>query len=135
MLTLLLLACAGSDKHESEEPLVAPTLSWNEPADGGLVGTTGVNCSVVVNDFTLTDPAMHNVGQPEGYLEISVDDAVVEQTSSTVFTLDLAAGPHTLKAALFYVDGDDVSAAAGLLCEEGGEGCAPVAASIEVTAK
>ena len=132
LLFLGLLACSGGDDTAAAE---APTVSWLEPADAGSVTAGTVACSLVVEHFTLEDPAMHSEGGAEGYVAVSVDGTVVTETSQTTFDVELAAGAHTLDAQLFYVDGDEVRVADGALCEEDGEGCEPALASITVTAE
>lgn len=137
LFTLALLACTSSSDDSGKEAVAPPTLSWLSPAEGDTVAAGDVSCSTVVDAFSLQDPAKHNDGAPIGYIQVSVDGTEVLTTGSTTFTLTLAAGAHTLAAALFYDDGDAVSANSERLCEEDDADttCAPVAASISVTAQ
>jgi len=107
LIPLLFLACTGHP-DDTGELAEAPSLSWLTPADGDTVAAGEVACSVVVDDFTLEDPAKHNEGAPIGYISVSVDGAEVLTTGSTNFTLTLTAGAHDLSAALFYADGDEI---------------------------
>lgn len=133
LLLVSLIACGGDGDDTAATE--APTVSWLEPAADGTVTAGTVPASLVVEHFTLEDPAMHSEGGAEGYVAVSVDGSVVLETSQTTFDLDLTAGMHTLDAQLFYVDGDEVSVAEGALCEEDQEGCEPVVAEIMVTAE
>lgn len=131
-------ACAtdtADTADTAEEAVASPTLAWLSPSEGDTFAAGDVACSMVIDAFTLQDPAKHGEGEPVGYIAVSVDAAEVLQTGATTFTLPLEAGAHTLAAALFYADGDEVSATADRLCEEDDTDttCAPVAASIAVT--
>lgn len=132
LLFLVLAACAGEEKEASEP---APTVEWLVPADGGTTTAGDVSCSLIVENFALVSPALHNEGEPIGYLEISLDGVVALETEETTPTLSIEAGEHTLAAALIYADGDEVLASGDLLCEEEGEGCEPVVAEISFTAE
>lgn len=140
MILALLFACttAATDSADSAEETVAPPLvDWLSPAEGDTVASgTDLPCSIVVDAFTLQDPAKHNEGAPIGHVRVSVDGTEALQTGGTTFTLNLTPGAHTLEAALFFADGDEVSANADRLCDEDDSDttCAPVSASISVTA-
>ena len=130
MFLFALIACSG---EEVEEPVTAPTVQWLSPADGATIAAGTTAASVVVDDFTLESPAKHNEGAPIGYLAISIDGTEVLTTGETTFDLTMDPGAYTLEAALYFVDGDEVTALDGSLCEEDAEGCAPVAASVSIT--
>lgn len=134
MLVLLFACTPVNDTADTAEAAVeAPTLAWISPQDGDDVGMT-VNASVAAEEFSFVDLAKHTEGRAAGWLEVSVDGVVVDTYDTTTFTLDgLAAGAHTLTAALVYEDGDAVMAADGLLCDEDDTACAAVAADIGVT--
>ncbi len=137
LLALTLLACSGTSDDTGEETVALPTISWLSPADGDTVAAGDVSCSTVIEAFTLQDPAKHNDGAPIGYVSVSVDDTEVVTTGATTFRLTLDAGAHALMAALFYDDGDAVSANTEGLCDEedADPACAPVIATISVTAE
>ena len=133
MVLFFFLVCSG-DK-DSEEVSPAPTISWLSPADGDSIAVAdaaNLACAVIVDHFTLQDPAKHNEGQPIGYVLVSVDDTEVLQSGSTNFNLTLEAGSHSLSAQLLYGDGDEVTTTEDALCEEGESGCAEVTQSITV---
>lgn len=134
LLTLLLLACTTTDSGEKE--LAAPTIAWLDPADGASVTAGDVAASLVVENFSLEDPAKHNDGTPIGYISVAVDEVEVLTTGSTTFTLSLTAGMHMLHAQLYFSDGDEVTANAESLCDEDGDqtGCEIVMAMASVTA-
>jgi len=135
-LLLSLLGCSsGSSTDSGEAPVAPPLIEWLNPADGATIEAGDATCSTIIDAFTLADPAKHSEGAPTGYVAVSVDGAEVLQSGATTFTLTLDAGAHELTAALFYADGDEVSANADRLCEEDdtGDTCAPVAATIAVT--
>lgn len=110
-LALLALACTG-DKDSAADTGPQPAVTFLDPLDGGTVTAGDVQLSLIVENFTLTDPAKHNEGTPEGYLSITVDGGEVVQTASTQITITLAAGAHTVGAGLFYADGDATGAEA-----------------------
>ena len=129
-MLIYLVACTGK-----EETVEAPTLEWLAPADGATLAAGDTNASIVVDGMVLTDPAKHaEAGTPEGYVVVSVDGAEVLTTAEVVFTLTLDAGEHDLNAALFYTDGDAITADTAGLCEEDA-GCAAVESTISVTAE
>lgn len=133
MILAFLLACAA-DKGGEAEP--APTVEWLIPTDGETVTAGEVECSLVVSEFTLESRLLHGDAGAAGYVEISVDGTVALETDDTTPTLSLEAGQHELVAQLFYEDGDPVLVADDLLCDEGAEeGCAPVTATVNVTAE
>lgn len=136
-LTLALLACTDKSDDTGTETVAPPTVTWLAPDDGATVAAGDVACSTVIDAFTLQDPAKHNEGAPIGYVSVSVDGTEVLQAGTTTFTLPLTAGAHDLTAALFYEDGDEVSANADHLCDEEDTDttCVPVAATISVTAE
>jgi hypothetical protein len=115
-----------------EEATPPPSVAWLSPVDGETVAAGDVACSVLVEGFTLIDPAKHNEGTPEGYLQVSVDASEEMVTASTTFTLPLEAGAHSLGVGLLYSDGDEVVSDGEKLCEEGDSACDPVVATIEV---
>ena len=137
ILALALLACTVKSDDTGEETVAPPTISWLSPTDGDTVAAGDVSCSTVIGAFTLQDPAKHNDGAPIGYVSVSVDDVEILTTGDTTFTLTLDAGAHDLMAALFYDDGDEVSANTDRLCDEddADASCAPVMAMISVTAE
>ncbi len=101
----LLWACSGEAVDDTAGE--APTIDFLQPTDGATVAAGDVSVSLVVDDFTLQDPAKHNEGAPEGYVAVSVDGAEVLTTGDTQFTLTLdEVGAHTLTAELRYTDGD-----------------------------
>ncbi len=129
MITLLtLLACA-----EPETPVDAPTVAWLVPSDGDVLTGVDIASALVIEGFSLQDPAKHSEGAPIGHVVVRVDGAEALQVGTTNFTVTVDPGDHTLEAALFYADGDAVEAADGLLCDEGEDGCAAVSAAIDVT--
>ncbi len=133
MLLALLLACAGDEKEEAALP--APSVEWLVPSDGGTATAGDVSCSLIVENFALESPALHNAGEPIGYLEIALDGVVVLESDETTPTIAVEAGAHTLTATLRYADGDEVLVSEELLCGEDEEGCAPASAEIAFTAE
>lgn len=103
MLFALALACTAFHDDTAEE---APTVSFLAPLDGDVVAAGDVAVSILVEDFVLKSPAVHNVGTGEGYAQIRVDGVDTLAAMRTNFSLDLATGEHTLEAELFYTDGD-----------------------------
>lgn len=133
VLFLLLFACnKGGDTGEAAP---APTVEWLSPIEGDSLTAGPQAASLLVERFSLVDPAKHSEGEAgaAGYVGVSVDGAEVLLTGSTTFELELVAGAHELTATLYYDDGDEVSAKDGLLCEEGDAGCAAVEAVVAVT--
>ncbi len=108
MLLTLLFACTAAHDDTVEE---APAVRFLAPLDGDVVAAGDVPVSILVEDFTLKSPAVHNLGTGEGYAEIRVDGVDTLASMRTNFTLSLAAGEHTLEAELFYVDGDPLEPA------------------------
>jgi hypothetical protein len=137
LFVLSLLACTSGKDDTGEAAIAAPAISWLTPTDGATVTAGDVDASLVVDEFTLQDPAKHNEGAPEGYIDVAVDGTSAVTTGTTTFTLTLAAGAHDLTAQLFYTDGDEVSATSTALCDEDDTdpACAPVLATISVTAE
>ncbi len=135
MLAVLTLLACTAKPDDSAVP--APSIAWLAPTDGSSVAVGPTSCSVVVEAFTLQDPAKHGEGGAEGYVAVLVDGVATLTTSTTTFDLELSAGPHTLLAQLTYVDGDEVSATATTLCGEDDPdpACGPVTASVTVTAE
>lgn len=127
-MLLLLLACAAADKESTP----APTLLWLAPSDGETVPVGETACSIILESFSLVDPAKHNTGAPIGYVRVSVDDESRLEVGTTTFSLDLEAGSHRLNAALFYADGDEVRVQEGSLCGEEDAECMPVEAAIDI---
>jgi hypothetical protein len=126
---LLFPACAEPTDEQAE----APTLQWLSPSDGERVAAGELSCAVILESFSLLDPAKHNDGAPIGYVGITVDAQPVLELGSTTFTLSLGVGAHELGATLYYADGDEVRAKEGALCEE--EGCEPIQARVGVQAE
>jgi hypothetical protein len=107
-LFLLLTACTGETDTAAD---VDATVTFLSPADGDEVPVGDLACSVVVENFLLTDPAKHGgEEEPEGYIGVSVDGTEVLQSSATNFTITLdTAGVVELTAELFYAnDGDSL---------------------------
>ena len=97
------------------------------------MGAGSIDVTLIVEDFVLVEhttaasslPGLdwfvasayaHNEeGTPAGDLSLTLDGAlVVDHLTSTQTTLTVAAGAHTLQAALFYEDGDEVGATASV---------------------
>lgn len=105
LLSLLLLACHG-DKHSEEEEASA-TVQFLVPLAGEEVPVGDASFAVVVENFSLVDPAKHNEGTASGYIQVRLDGSDVLQSSTTNFTVTVgAAGDHTVEAELYYEDGD-----------------------------
>jgi hypothetical protein len=106
-----LLACTGSADDTAEAE--TPTISFLAPEDGATVPAGDIDVSLVVDDFTLEDPAKHNEGQPEGYVELSWTDGTTsdeEQTADTNTVISITSpGAWTLTASLYFADGDEVT--------------------------
>lgn len=137
LLALALLACT-SGKEDDSATTAAPSITWLAPTDGATVTAGLVECSLVIDGFSLQDPSKHNdEGAPSGYVSLSDNDALALSTGETTFSITLSAGAHTLLAQLYYADGDEVSATTTQLCDEDDTDttCAPVTASISVTAE
>lgn len=130
-MLLLLLACATADNEESP----GPTLLWLAPSDGETVPAGETACSIILESFSLVDPAKHNEGAPIGYVRVSVDDESRLDVGTTTFRLDLEVGPHQLNATLFYADGDEVRVREGLVCGEEEADCLPVTATVDIVAE
>ncbi len=135
LLALTLFACTSKTDDSAIAP--APTVAWLTPADTDLVAVGDVSCALIVEGLTLEDPAKHSEGGAEGFVRISVDGTQVKDVATTTFTLTLAAGAHDLSAALYYIDGDAISATTDRLCAEDDTdtACAAVAETISVTAQ
>ena len=107
---LLLLAC---DPETMTDP---PTITFLSPSEGDQVEVGDVPVSVVVENFTMTEPKHSDLeGLAAGYAAISLDGGDPTNIGSTTFTVAIdAAGEHTLDAELLYEDGDalEVSATA-----------------------
>ena len=110
MLFLFFLAC---DKGDDSVALEKPTISFLEPADDAKVAVGDVQLSIVVDSFTLHDPAKHNEGQPEGYIEVGWSNGTASdelETGSTTPTIEIpAAGSWTITAELYFADGDEIT--------------------------
>lgn len=103
LLFSILAACSGTPEDTATEPA---TIDFLSPADGATVAVGDVPVSLVVDGFSLV-AAKHNEGVAEGYIAFSVDGAEVLQSSEAQFTVAIdTAGEHTLRAELFYTDGD-----------------------------
>ena len=104
-----LLACTGKDAGDSATP-ATPTVQFVSPSDGDTVPAGDIALSIAVENFLLTDPAKHNEGEPEGYLQVDWadgDDSSSIQTGETTPTISITtAGTWTLTADLYFADGD-----------------------------
>lgn len=129
LFALLTLACAPA-----ADAVAPPTVTWLAPADGDAVTAGEVAASVIVDAFSLEDPARHNAGTPIGYLRVCVDGAEALTTGATAFTLSLTPGEHVLSASLYYADGDAVKTTPEALCGDADTGCAAAEARIAITA-
>lgn len=130
-LALTLLACAG----DTDEPALIPHLEFVAPQDGETVAAGDVQVSLSVEHFAFTEPTFSTRfdptlllpvasawahgegehGEPAGFVQLRLDGVVVADLTSTQHTLtDVAAGPHTLDAALYYADGDDLGVTAAV---------------------
>lgn len=125
VLALGLVACSGD---EATEPTFHPTLTFLSPEEGGTVAAGDVTVSVVVEDFELTAPetaaravspagwwwvsaalAHDEEGIPSGYVALSLDGGAELVQDEAIGTLaGVAAGAHTLDAALRFADGDEL---------------------------
>ncbi len=106
LLSLLFLACSGSSK-ESEEEAPPASIQFLVPLEGEQVNAGDASFAVVVENFSLVDPAKHNEGAATGYIQIRLDGADVLQSGSTNFTVTVgSAGAHSIEAELYYEDGD-----------------------------
>lgn len=107
MVLTALLACAGAGDSTTTD---TPTVAFVSPADGDTVAKGDIPLSIAVDHFLLVDPAKHNDGEPEGYLQVDWTDGTTTdsvQTDSTTPTITLAtAGSWTLTADLHFADGD-----------------------------
>ena len=104
MWLFLLFACA--DKGDSDTAAPLATLRFVDPIDGDTVTGPSVGFSIVVESFALVEPAKHNEGEAEGYLEVFVDSASVLETGLTQFDLTLTPGAPPVGAALRFSDRD-----------------------------
>lgn len=105
---LLLAACTGDADTAAD---ANATITFLSPVDGDEVPIGDLACSVVVENFLLTDPAKHGgEEEPEGYIGVSVNGTGVLQSAATTFTITLdTAGAVELTAELFYAnDGDSL---------------------------
>jgi hypothetical protein len=110
-LPLLFLACTSGSK-ESEEDLPAATIQFLVPLEGEEVLAGEASFAVVVENFSLVDPAKHNEGTATGYIQIRLDGTDVLQSGSTNFTVTVgSAGAHAVEAELYYEDGDTLEPA------------------------
>lgn len=112
MLLLLTLACTAGDKDSDVVP--TPVVTILTPSASTVVTAgTPTPVSMVVDGFTLEDPAKHNEGQPVGFLRVSWDDGTETgsvDTGSTQVDVTVAnAGTTTLQATLIFADGDEVT--------------------------
>ncbi len=118
-------ACQGQETATTAVEL--PSLSFLAPTDGSVVAVGPLDVSLVVEHFQLEAPAQTTLwplwtafiatasahdetGIVSGYVALELDGTVVEPfLDATQATVDVGeAGPHTLTATLFYVDGDAV---------------------------
>lgn len=107
-LLATLSACTGATEDSTEAE--TPTVEFISPADGDTVTAGDIALSIAVEHFLLTDPAKHNEGEPEGYLQVDWTDGTTSaslETGSTTSTITIAtAGSWTLTADLRFADGD-----------------------------
>jgi hypothetical protein len=126
----MIFAVACTSKSDDTALAAAPTISFLAPEDGAVLSPGPIDVTLVVDGFTLTDPAKHS-GEGEGlsgYIALTYDDQgtnLTENTGSTQASIDLnGTGPHTLTAELLYADGDAlepaVSASIDIDIEVGG---------------
>lgn len=123
LLPLLLLgaiACDGGKGSDTAEATFDPTVIFLAPTDGATVTAGEVQVSLSFEDFVLTAPtarvAHNEEGEPAGYVELSLDGAVVAtDLVDPQYTLSgVAAGEHTLDAELYYEDRDEVGVSASI---------------------
>lgn len=111
VLGLTLSACTGG--KDSGEDVPTPTVAFVSPLDAETVGVGDLPLSIAVANFDLTDLAKHNEGEPTGYLQVDWTDGTTSdsvQTGSTNPTINIpATGTWTLKADLYFSDGDQIS--------------------------
>lgn len=123
-LSAVLTACAPD-----EAEVKPPELTFLAPTEGSTVAAGDVAVSMVVEHFTLVEPetaratpssspwplrafiaearAHNEEGVPAGYVHLVVDDTIEQSLTSTQATVaGVTTGPHTLRAELFYADGD-----------------------------
>lgn len=95
---------------EPETVVETSTISFLSPAESEAVPTGDLAVSVIVENFTLTDPKHGDeAGVSLGYIVVSLDDGEELSFGQTNFTVPVdAAGQHTLTAELVYDDGDSL---------------------------
>lgn len=108
-MLLLLLACAEPTDSAVAE---TPTVEFVNPTEGEVIQAGDSNVSIAVNHFVLVDPAKHSDNGAEGVIHFTMvqgSDSEDFETSSTTFTVTLAAGEAMLTADLIYADGDAIT--------------------------
>jgi len=113
MLILLSLACTASDKDSGSEYPTPVVTILTPSANTEVLAGEPTAVSMVVDGFTLQDPAKHNDGQPVGHLRLTWNDGAetgqVETGSTQVDVTVTTPGETTLTATLLYADGDEVT--------------------------
>lgn len=130
VLLPIILAVACTSKADDTASEAAPTIAFLAPEDGAVLSPGAIDITLVIDGFTLADPAKHG-GEDEGlsgYVALTYDDNgtnLTENTGSTQASINLnGTGMHTLTAELMYADGDAlepaVSASIDIDIEVGG---------------
>ena len=126
----MMFAGACTSKADDTALAATPTIAFLTPEDGAVLSPGAIDITLVVDGFTLADPAKHG-GEDEGlsgYVALTYDDNgtnLTENTGSTQASINLnGTGMHTLTAELMYADGDAlepaVSASIDIDIEVGG---------------
>lgn len=126
----MMFAGACTSKADDTATEATPTIAFLAPEDGAVLSPGPVDITLVVDGFTLIDPAKHS-GEGEGlsgYVALTYDDqgtTLTENTGSTQASITFnGTGPHTITAELLYEDGDAlepaVSASVAIDIEVGG---------------
>ena len=128
LLFALLTACAPEPVDPNP-----PQLSFLSPIEASTVATGDVAVSLLVEHFTLVETessarvptsspwplralvaearAHNEEGVPAGYVQLILDEATPIQLADTQTTFtEVTASPHTIRAELFYADGDPLEA-------------------------
>ncbi len=133
-LALALLGCTDKGDDTDEPGTEAPTLAFVAPAEGEAVFAGDVQVAVAVEHFVFQaptatarfDPTLllpvssawahgEEGGEAAGFVRLTLDGADVADLTETVHRLTgVAAGSHTLDAALHYADGDEVGVTASV---------------------
>lgn len=104
MLLISLFACTSEEPEEA----AAPSIEFQAPANGAELALGENDASVIVENFTLVDPAKHGDEEVQlGWIVITVDGTEQGVSGDTNFTFTLdTAGEHTLEASLLHEDGE-----------------------------